>query len=150
MKKKKILYLDMDWVLADFEKKKKILIKAWFDKYFHFSHIPNFFKDLEPINWAIEAFDELYEFFDIYILSSPSWENSSSWSDKVNWIKKYFWKKAEKKLILSHRKDLNIWDFLVDDRIANWSDNFSWKFIHFWQEWFENWEKVKNFLLKNK
>lgn len=145
---KKILYLDMDWVLADFWKKKNFLIEKWVDRDTKFSQIPNFFSDLEPIPWAIEAFEELYDFFDIYILSSPSWNNETSRGDKAKWIKKYLWEKTYKRLILTHRKDLNIWDFLVDDRIANWSWGFSWELIHFWQEWFENWEKVKNYLLK--
>lgn len=147
---KKILYLDMDWVLADFVKGMEIYKEKWFREDTIFKNVDNFFLDLPPVDWAIEAFFELYEHFDIFILSTAPWWNNSAWSDKQKWVIKYFWEKVKKRLILSHRKDLNIWDFLVDDRLANGSENFSWEHIHFWQKWFENWEKVKKYLLENK
>ena len=147
---KKILYLDLDWVLADFESWKKDLIEKGFDESYIFKNLEWFFRDLPPRPGAIEAFEELSEFFNIFILSTAPWWNDSAWSDKAIWVKKYLWEKARKKLILSHRKDLNIWDFLVDDRLANWSENFSWEHIHFGQVWFENWEKVKKYLLEKK
>lgn len=147
---KKILYLDMDWVLADFKKWIKNYQEKWFDEKTIFKNVENFFLDLPPIDWAIEAFNELFEYFDIFILSTAPWWNHFSWWEKNLWVKKYLWEKAYKRLILSHRKDLNIWDFLVDDRLANGSENFSWEHIHFWQVWFENWEKVKKYLLEKK
>lgn len=147
---KKILYIDMDWVLADFKKWIENYKEKWFDENAVFKNLENFFLDLPPIDWAIEAFYELFEYFDIFILSTAPWWNESAWSEKIKWVKKHLWEKAKKRLILSHRKDLNKWDFLVDDRLANWSEKFSWELIHFWQNWFENWEKIKKYLLEKK
>lgn len=147
---KKILYIDLDGVMADFEASKNDFIKKWFKKDYLFKNMQWFFENLKPINWAIDAFNELYEHFDVFLLSSAPWDNNFSWMEKIIWVKKYLWEKAKKRLILSHRKDLNIWDFLVDDRLANGSENFSWEHIHFWQKWFENWEKVKKYLLEKK
>ncbi|ATU05019.1 hypothetical protein BKN14_01020 [Candidatus Gracilibacteria bacterium HOT-871] len=147
---KKILYLDLDGVLADFESGKKDLIEKGFDESYIFKNLEGFFRDLPPIPGAIEAFEELSEFFNIFILSTAPWGNDSAWSDKAIWVKKYLGEKARKKLILSHRKDLNIGDFLVDDRLANGSENFSGEHIHFGQVGFENWEKAKKYLLEKK
>ena len=147
---KKILYIDMDWVLANFEKWVQKFIKKWFDEKEVFKNLKWFFSELEPIDWALEAFEELYPHFEIFILSTAPWSNNFAWSEKVAWVKKYLWEKVKKRVILTHRKDLNIWDFLVDDRLANWSSEFKWEFIHFWQKWFENWEKVKDYLLSKK
>lgn len=149
---KKILYIDMDWVLVDFMSGVRNLPEE-ITKNYNFTtykNIPGIFWKMHPMPGAIEAFNELYEVFDVYFLSTAPWENDSAWSDKLKWVKKYFWEKAKKRLILSHKKHLNKWDFLVDDRLANWSDKFEWEMIHFGQKWFENWEKVKKYLMTKK
>ena len=107
---KKILYIDMDWVLANFEKWVQKFIKKWFDEKEVFKNLKWFFSELEPIDWALEAFEELYPHFEIFILSTAPWSNNFAWSEKVAWVKQYLWEKAKKRVILTHRKDLNIWD----------------------------------------
>ena len=78
--------------------------------------IPDIFSLMEPIPGAVEAFKELSEKFDTYILSTSPWANPSAWSDKLIWVKNYLGPSANKRLILSHHKNLNAGDFLIDDR----------------------------------
>ena len=53
------------------------------------------------------------------------------WSDKLKWVKKYLGEKAWKRLILSHHKNLNQGDFLVDDRDKNGAGEFTGTLITF-------------------
>lgn len=145
---KKILYFDMDNVLVDFESALKLVSHETLKKYDgKYDEIPNIFSLMKPIPGAIEAFLILSEHFDTYILSTAPWENPSAWSDKLNWVKKYLDKNAYKKLILSHNKNLNIGDFIIDDRLKNGVDKFQGKHIHFGTEKFMNWTFVVEYLL---
>ena len=80
---------------------------------------------------TVEAFHGLADAFDVYILSTAPWENSSAWSDKLEWVKKHLGDKAWKRLILSHHKNLNRGDFLVDDRDKNGAGEFKGTLITF-------------------
>ena len=75
--------------------------------------------------------------------------NSSAWSDKNEWVRKHLGEVAHKRLILSHHKNLNMGDYLIDDRTANGADRFQGEHIHFGIEKFPNWEVVCNYLLMN-
>ncbi|NCG08090.1 MAG: 2-C-methyl-D-erythritol 4-phosphate cytidylyltransferase, partial [Verrucomicrobia bacterium] len=57
--------------------------------------------------------------FDSYILSTAPWGNPTAWSDKLEWVKKHLGEVAKKRLILSHNKQLNKGDYLIDDRSRN-------------------------------
>ena len=129
---KKILYLDMDNVLVDFPSAfaripEETLREYGEDK----DEIPGIFALMEPMPGAVDAFNALAEVFDVYILSTAPWENSSAWSDKLKWVKKHLGEKAWKRLILSHHKNLNQGDFLVDDRVANGAGEFTGTLITF-------------------
>jgi 5'-nucleotidase len=52
-------------------------------------------------------------------------------------------------LILTHRKDLNIGDYLVDDRLRNGAGEFQGKLIHFGTDEFPNWEVTLKYLEQN-
>ena len=71
---------------------------------------------MKSIEGAIEAFNFLADNFDLYILSTAPWENPSAWSDKLIWVKENLGASAYKRLILTHHKNLNKGDFLIDDR----------------------------------
>ena len=129
---KKILYLDMDNVLVDFPSAfaripEETLREYGEDK----DEIPGIFALMEPMPGAVDAFNALAEVFDVYILSTAPWENSSAWSDKLKWVKKHLGEKAWKRLILSHHKNLNHGDFLVDDRDKNGAGEFTGTLIKF-------------------
>ena len=63
------------------------------------------------------------------------------------WVKKYLGKAAYKRLILSHHKNLNIGDYLIDDRTANGAGEFKGEHIHFKTDRFKDWKDVLNYLL---
>jgi len=71
----------------------------------------------------------------------------SAWSDKVIWVQKYLGEHAHKRLILSHHKNLNDGDFLVDDRLKNGVDKFKGEHIHFGEPDFLDWTSVVSDLL---
>ncbi len=144
---KKILYIDMDNVLVDFpsafDKVPKRYLITHKDK---MDEIPGIFSLMTPLPGAIESFNELSSIFDTYILSTSPWENASAWTDKLNWVKNNLGASAYKRLILSHHKNLNVGDFLIDDRLANGADKFIGEHIHFGTDKFPNWENVVNYL----
>jgi 5'(3')-deoxyribonucleotidase len=109
--------------------------------------VPNIFSQMDPIKGAIDAYILLSNEFDTYLLSTAPWENSSAWSDKVDWVKKNLGKAAYKRLILSHNKNLNIGDYLIDDRTANGAGQFKGEHIHFGTEQFPDWDSVLKYLL---
>jgi len=144
---KKILYIDMDNVLVDFQSAFPKLDQKLLDEYpDNKDEIPNIFSLMDPMTGAIDSYMELSELFDTYILSTSPWENDSAWIDKIKWVKKYLGTFAYKRLILSHHKNLNKGDFLIDDRLANGVEKFEGEHIHFGQDPFNNWESVLNYL----
>ena len=109
---------------------------------------PEIFHDLEPIDGAIEAVHELFELYDVYFLSSAMWKVPSSFTGKRIWVEKHFGEKATTRLILTHRKDLNIGDYLVDDCTRNGAGNFTGQRIHFGTAQFPNWDATLQYLKK--
>jgi 5'(3')-deoxyribonucleotidase len=157
--KKKVLYIDMDGVVADFWRaiqlnQPKIDDKKYFPTYAEqekevdaiCERNPHIFKYLLPIEGAIEATKPLFKKFDVYFLSTPMWDIPESYSDKRLWLEKHYGDLAKKRLILTNRKDLAIGDILIDDRLKNGSEKFNGKFIHFGTGAFPDWEAVVKFL----
>mgnify|MGYP002844566853 FL=1 len=139
-----LVYVDMDNVLVDF---KSGMNKLGLDeKTQDPDEIEGIFSLMIPMPGAIEGYNKLNKLgHDVYILSTAPWENPSAWSDKLIWVKKYIGKIAHKKLILSHNKNLNKGDFLIDDRIANGAGDFKGELIRFGSEKFPNWDSVINY-----
>ena len=144
----KILYFDMDNVLVDFPSGIAQLTPDTQKEYEgRFDEVPNIFSMMQPIDGAIDAFETLSKKYDSYILSTAPWENSSAWKDKNEWVKKYLGKSAHKRLILSHHKNLNKGDYLIDDRTANGAGEFEGEHIQFGSDKFPDWESVSEYLL---
>lgn len=151
IKNQKILYIDMDNVLVDFQSGIDQLDFATKLKYLgRYDEVPGIFAKMLPMKDAIESFNELSHYFDIYILSTSPWENQTAPSDKLKWVKTYLGNKVRKRLILTHRKDLNIGDFLVDDRTKNGADKFMGELIQFGSPMFPDWAAVKQYLIAKK
>ena len=143
-----IVYVDMDNVLVDFPWWVDQLSKEIKKEYKgDLDEIPNFFRNLPPIDGALDGFRTLSEHYDTYILSTAPWGNPTAWIDKILWVQEYLPEAAYKRLILSHNKQLNSGDYLIDDRTANGASDFDGEHIHFGQSPFENWDDVLNYLI---
>lgn len=147
----KILYIDMDNVLVNFQTgidaispEEREVFKENLDE------VPGIFSKMQPVDGAIEAYHKLTKHFDTYILSTAPWENPTAWSDKLLWVKNFLGDVAYKRLILSHHKNLNIGDYLVDDRMANGAGSFYGEHIHFLSDRFKNWSDVVGYLMAKK
>ena len=145
---KKILYVDMDNVLVDFQSGISKLSKEVINEYeSNLDEVPNIFSLMEPLEGAIDSFKILSQRYDTYILSTAPWKNSSAWSDKVKWVKKYLGENAHKRLILTHHKNLNHGDYLIDDRTKNGAGEFKGELIQFGTDKFPDWKSVCSYLL---
>ena len=127
------IYVDMDGVLANFKSgMEKLGLPEDMDNP---DDTPGIFSLMDPMPGAIDGFNELVNMgHDVYILSTAPWDNPSAWSDKLDWVKKYLGDSAFKKIILSHNKNLNQGDWLIDDRddangSGHWMDKG--KLLHF-------------------
>lgn len=131
---KPIIYIDMDGVLANFSKAVDNLSPQILIEYNNEpDNIPGIFENLEPISGAINAVRKLHlsDTHDLFILTTAPWHNPSSWMHKRLWIERNFNEIFYKKIIITHRKDLLVGDYLIDDRTANGASEFNGKHLHF-------------------
>ena len=149
----KILYVDMDNTLVDFQSGIDRLDtddKATYEG--RYDDAPGIFALMDPMVGAVDAYRRLADAYDTYILSTAPWRNPSAWHDKVEWVHAHLGvdegTPAYKRLILSHHKNLNRGDFLVDDRPTHrGADRFEGTVIHFGSEEFPDWASVVERLL---
>jgi 5'(3')-deoxyribonucleotidase len=149
----------MDGVIADFLKAIKTHPEATLETYKdNPDDIPGIFENLELIHGAKEAIHKLYlsSKFDLFILTTAPWNNPSAWMQKRLWIEKHFGDIFYKKVIITHRKDLLIGDYLVDDRIANGAGNFKGTHLHFGWNYidsrynkYRDWTAILDYFEKN-
>ena len=137
----------MDNVLVNFKSAFPKLSKDVLEEYEdNKDDIPGIFGLMEPMPGAIVSFKELIQHFDTYILSTAPWNNPSAWSDKLHWVKENLGELASKRLILTHHKNLNTGDYLIDDRTARGADKFAGEHIHFGTKKFPDWQSVMKYL----
>jgi 5'(3')-deoxyribonucleotidase len=148
---KKILYIDLDNTLVDFRKRMDALDPLVLARYEgRMDEAPGIFALMPAMPGALDAYAELSQLFDTYILSTAPWLNSSAWQHKLEWVHEHLGvgedSPAYKRLILSHHKNLNRGDFLVDDRHKNGADQFQGEWIHFGSDAFPDWPAVLAYL----
>ena len=145
----KRLFFDMDGVLVDFDsglEKVDEEIKKQYEG--HYECIPGLFALMNPIEGAAKAVKILHKHYDVFILSTAPWKNPSAWADKRTWVTKHFHGIFYKKLILTHRKDLVMGDYLIDDRSNNGASEFCGEWIDFGSKDFPDWDAVISYLSK--
>ncbi|HAQ71085.1 MAG TPA: hypothetical protein DCR48_08945, partial [Flavobacteriales bacterium] len=103
---------------------------------------------------AKEAIHQLHlsNKYDLFILTTAPWDNPTAWMHKRLWIEAHFGKIFYKKVIITHRKDLLMGDYLIDDRIANGAGNFKGTHLHFGWDYinhknntYPNWEAILDY-----
>lgn len=155
---KKILYCDLDGVLADFEGTlynmfPELLqledsheIRGKMIDHLCATVGTRIFRNLEPLKNAIAAFEILSEEYATYFLSTPMWGVPDSYTDKRLWIEDHFGELSYKKLILSHNKGLLRGHYLIDDRIKNGVEDFKGVHIHFAKNNTKDWLETLEYL----
>ena len=141
---KKIIYVDMDGVIADFDKAAKL------GGYTHRPDLHVNFRDLDLVSGAQDALMRLNNDFDIFIATTPPWSRPDVWTHKREWIEEYF-PYLRRKIIYTHRKDLLIGDILIDDSRWRGQPDFQGDWFWFNQEWdSRNWKACLEWIYKNK
>jgi len=155
----KILYVDLDGVVADF--REYISSRSNFEIDFSSYEGKNqaevervckensrLFYHLKYLEGSIEAVEVLRSRnkYDIYFLSKPMWIVPESYTDKRLWIEKHFGEWAYNKLILSAHKNLNLGDYIIDDTLNAGVDKFQGEHIHIFTPKFPDWDSVLKYL----
>lgn len=124
---KKILFLDMDGVLADFDGS---IVNHIEDPPEMF--VPGFFRNLAVMPGAKEAVTRIMadERFDVYIGSKVTSKATNCATEKMEWIAEHF-PSLLKRMMLVCDKRLLRGDILIDDDLERWGHVFNGKFIHF-------------------
>ena len=138
----------MDGVIVDFMQSVKN--HPEFEKYKNeIDALPDVFLNALPMEHAIDSVGKLLDCgkYEVYIASTAPWGNIDSLSHKRIWIEKYFGDRLKKRLILTHRKDFLIGDYLIDDRTKNGAGEFKGELIHFGADKFPDWDSVLQYLL---
>ena len=130
------IFLDMDGVLANFEKAA--------------AQIPDVkrpdevldFSTFEPMPGAIDAVEKIIAMgHDVFIATTPPWNNPSAWGQKRDWVEEHL-PQLKRKMFLTHRKDLLKGDILVDDSTYRGQYDFEGTFMHFGKHF--DWDMVVN------
>lgn len=153
MKEKKIVWIDMDGVLVDFNGH----VNETLEKYPHLKeeyegredHIHGIFRNPKPIEGAIEAVKKLAESgkYELYIATASPWGNPEASTDKRYWIEEHFGDLFYKKMAVTHLKNMLIGDYLIDDRTKNGAGEFKGELLQFGTDKYPNWEAILNKLL---
>lgn len=108
---------------------------------------PNFFATLPHIKGGVLSVKMLIkQRYEVFFLTTVPWNAKNAYDGKKIWLQKQFGKKAEKRLITAHYKNLLSGDYLIDDRTKNGAGKFQGCFIHFGTEKFPDWNAVLEYI----
>lgn len=139
-----IIYIDMDGVLADYDKA-FAEVRSTQPEVDYPQSLPQFFENLEPIAGAIDAYFKLCKKHDVYILTAPSNRNPLSYTEKRLWVENHLGFEATERLIICSNKGLLKGDVLIDDNIdGKGQESFEGQVLHFGSDNLKNWEKTIN------
>lgn len=136
--KKWRIYIDMDRTLVDYDK--------GFAARRAIQEFPQskegFWYNLEPMPGAIESFNYLFNKYDVWILTRPSFHNLNCYSEKAKWVRDNLGFEAQKKTILCGDKSLVKGHFLIDDHHKDGQTEFEGKWIQIGNEKYPDWNTV--------
>lgn len=140
----KILHIDMDDTICKYTEAYEQAILS--NPLIQFPQSQyGFFANLKPVPYLIVSIQTLSEFYDVYILTRPSYKNPLCYLEKRVWIEKHFGLEFCNKLILCPNKALIKGDYLVDDK--PWPD-FEGTQILYGSKEFPNWATTYMHLMK--
>jgi 5'(3')-deoxyribonucleotidase len=124
---KRIIFLDMDGVLADFD---AAIVNHIDDPPEMF--VPGFFRNLAVMDGAKEAVKALLanKKLEIYVGTKMTSKVPTCATEKMLWIAEHF-PALKKNMTLICDKKLLRGDVLVDDDLRRWGHKFHGQFIHF-------------------
>lgn len=155
MIEKKIVFVDMDGVLVDFNGYLQIHYEQYPYQKSIYKHHPDLIHDIFlnalPIDGAIDAVNRLDASgkYELLIATAAPWGNPQSAAHKRIWVEKYFGKLFKQKMIVTHRKDLLMGDYLIDDRTKNGAGEFRGELLRFGYDYengmindYPDWESI--------
>lgn len=129
--KKKIIYIDMDGVLANFRGGIDRENAEWNPPEMY---AVSFFRNLKVMPGAREAISTLLNNpkLDVYIASKPvtKLHGLHCATEKYQWVLEYFPELIQKIFLTCDKGHLN-GDYLIDDDKNQWGDKFKGTFLHF-------------------
>lgn len=141
---KKRVYVDMDNTLCDFESKSREMKALSKGTLVYPQSQYGFFTNLEPLPGAIEGYQTLEKYFEVYILTAPSYRNPLCYTEKRVWVEKHLGLTTTKNLIICQRKGLLKGDYLIDDHLY---PEFEGEQLQIGTTPFETWEEILAYLL---
>jgi 5'-nucleotidase len=125
------IYIDMDGVLADFDKAAKN--HPDYGKKGFKADLELDFSTFTPMPGAIDAVAALLDMgHRVYIATTPPWNHPSAWGQKRDWVEKHL-PTLKRKMFLTHHKNMLKGDILIDDSTYRGQTEFEGEFIHFGQ-----------------
>jgi len=141
MNERKTVLVDMDGVLANFEKGLIDRFKAAYpqrpiipyrerttfevEEDYHgqdkermkeLRKIPGFFLELEPIEGGVGALEEMAELADVRICTAPTTYYKNCVLEKYAWVERHLGSEWVRRIILTKDKTLVRGDYLIDDK----------------------------------
>jgi 5'(3')-deoxyribonucleotidase len=175
---KKRIAIDMDEVIADFNRKHLALFNRDFNenltledlkgkrlwelrphlghKLFSYIIEPDFFRDLPVIKDSQEVIKELSNYYEIFI-TTAAMEVPTSFTAKYEWLKEHFPFLNDRNFVFCGNKSIIHADYLIDDQVKNFQGFIGQGILftsphNIYETGYvrvNNWLEVREYFLKN-